>query len=317
MKVRRFAYMKARVNSLYRLIYRRLRKKSAPRRKVNGMKVIHDVNACNEYIFEKIRAGKPFMAGRFGSTELSVINNYYRRVLDPTIPYAPTVRRHLQINAGFFPEDEALMDDFSELMLQDCANLDLIGLWNDKMEMFTISEYAPNARGVDLFCLEPYYGDMEKSWTRALEGKTLLVVHPFAETIEKQFEKKDKIYPKGFWPDCKLVTVKAVQTIAGEKDEQFENWFDALHYMERQIDEKDFDVAIIGCGAYGFPLASYIKSKGKQAIHLGGAVQLLFGIKGKRWEGTEIEMLFNEHWVRPAVSETPKNKKIVEEGCYW
>ena len=48
--------------------------------------------------------------------------------------------------------------------------------------------------------------------------------------------------------------------------------------------EEIFDVAIIGCGAYGMPLAAMLKQAGKQAIHLGGATQLLFGIKGKRWE---------------------------------
>ncbi|WP_274095727.1 hypothetical protein [Riemerella anatipestifer] len=40
-------------------------------------------------------------------------------------------------------------------------------------------------------------------------------------------------------------------------------WFDALEDMKNKIDLVDFDVAIIGCGAYGLPLASYIKNKGK------------------------------------------------------
>ena len=46
----------------------------------------------------------------------------------------------------------------------------------------------------------------------------------------------------------------------------------------------EFDVSIVGCGAYGFPLANEIKKKGKVAIHLTGATQLMFGIVGKRWE---------------------------------
>ena len=54
--------------------------------------------------------------------------------------------------------------------------------------------------------------------------------------------------------------------------------------MQKEIDKIDFDIAILGCGAYGYPLASYIKSIGKKAIHIGGATQLIFGIKGKRWE---------------------------------
>lgn len=50
------------------------------------------------------------------------------------------------------------------------------------------------------------------------------------------------------------------------------------------MDAVDYDIVLLGCGAYGFPLAAYAKRRGKQAIHMGGSLQLLFGIKGKRWE---------------------------------
>jgi threonine dehydrogenase-like Zn-dependent dehydrogenase len=39
--------------------------------------------------------------------------------------------------------------------------------------------------------------------------------------------------------------------------------------MIDEIGKIDFDVAILGCGAYGLPLAAAIKGMGKQAIHLG------------------------------------------------
>ena len=84
------------------------------------------------------------------------------------------------------------------------------------------------------------------------------------------------------------------------------------------IVEIDFDIAIIGCGAYGFPLAAHVKRKGKQAIHMGGATQILFGIKGNRWEEHDIiSKLFNEHWIRPNKNETPKNSGNIEDACYW
>ncbi len=71
--------------------------------------------------------------------------------------------------------------------------------------------------------------------------------------------------------------------------------------------KKQFDVAIIGAGAYGMPLADFIKIKmGKVAIHMAGATQILFGIKGKRWENHEyISKLFNDHWKYPMQKEVP------------
>lgn len=97
-----------------------------------------------------------------------------------------------------------------------------------------------------------------------------------------------------------------------------EIWFDALDYMYEECKQIDFDVAIIGCGAYGLPLAAKLKSHGKQVIHLGGATQLMFGIKGKRWdEMPEISKYYNEYWVRPNKNEVVKDGNKVENGCYW
>ena len=61
--------------------------------------------------------------------------------------------------------------------------------------------------------------------------------------------------------------------------------------MENEIDKHDYEVCLIGCGAYGLPLAAHVKKQGKKAIHIGGALQLLFGIMGKRWIDFEPFML--------------------------
>ena len=88
--------------------------------------------------------------------------------------------------------------------------------------------------------------------------------------------------------------------------------------MRDQIAKTEFDVAILGCGAYGFPLAAHVKRLGKQSVHLGGATQILFGIKGRRWDTHDvISGLYNDYWVRPLPSETPAGHQSVEEGCYW
>ena len=48
----------------------------------------------------------------------------------------------------------------------------------------------------------------------------------------------------------------------------------------------------------------------------GGALQLLFGIRGKRWDDHPIiSKLYNDAWVRP--EETLAHKEKVEGGSYW
>ncbi len=108
-----------------------------------------------------------------------------------------------------------------------------------------------------------------------------------------------------------------MQTIAGNKS-QYADWFKALEAMKNAMDAVEYDVAIIGCGAYGFPLAAHAKRKGKVAVHLGGATQILFGIRGNRWDANpQISSLYNEWWVRPAPEERVGGAERVENACYW
>ena len=126
---------------------------------------------------------------------------------------------------------------------------------------------------------------------------------------------------KNVIPDfSELLFIKAVQSQAFENT-NFSDWFEALDYMKNEIDKliDDFDVALIGCGAYGMSLAAYVKTKGKLSIHLGGWLQFLFGIYGNRWikDQPEYARFINDAWVRPNENEKISNSNIVENGCYW
>ena len=69
------------------------------------------------------------------------------------------------------------------------------------------------------------------------------------------------------------------------------------------------------------PLAAMLKKAGKQAIHMGGVTQILFGIKGKRWEKEKsygyIKALMNDNWIYPEENERPKSSNKIEGNCYW
>ena len=154
-------------------------------------------------------------------------------------------------------------------------------------------------------------------------GKKVLVIHPFTETIRSQYLRRELLFPgREVLPEFELITMKAVQS-NGVLPEQFpySDWFEALDFMCGKIREIDYDIALIGAGAYGMFLGAFCKHCGKQALHIGGALQLIFGIKGARWEKQYPpefgQRLFNENWVNPLPSERPAGYEIVEDGCYW
>ena len=80
----------------------------------------------------------------------------------------------------------------------------------------------------------------------------------------------------------------------------YASWGDGLEKLSKEISLKDFDLALIGAGVWSLPLATKMKQMGKSAIHLGGEMQIIFGIKGKRRDNHNI---YNTAWVRPTAEE--------------
>ena len=159
---------------------------------------------------------------------------------------------------------------------------------------------------------------MDVPWTSALVGKKVLVVHPFAVTICSQYQGRERLFrDRSILPNFSIITLRPPQTI-GHGTDGFGSWIEALDHLICQVSKIEFDVALIGCGAYGLPLGAAIKAMGKPSIHLGGALQLLFGIRGRRWEAMpQYASLMNDSWVRPSQDEIPVGAKKVDGGCYW
>lgn len=300
---------------------------------------ITDPDKVSEQIYNLLASGKPCMIARYGSTEMLAITNYlgvtakhhsalkYIQGKQFAWWWEDNVKDQMTRWSGFFPSTDDNLMKFGEMMVEDSKQLDILGSWLPDEKVLK-KTFNLGYQDVFLRNLEPFWS--KQPWTSYLEGKRVVVVHPFAESIKNQYDNyRDKIFedPKVLPTFSSFRVVKAVQSLGGESN--FETWFEALDYMKKEVEREDFDVCLIGCGAYGFPLAAYVKRMGKQAIHLGGALQLLFGIKGSRWENPNYGVkewgipygsyssLINEFWVKPLIKDTPKNAKQVEGACYW
>ena len=293
-----------------------------------------DKEKIMQLVSDRISEGKPLLFVRFGRIEIDVCENVKYTLHEKRSNWKfiqwkgqpnfinPFVTPLFSKNAGFFPSDNIeYLERFYQLMVKCMSEVDILASWGHNEMDF--KEELKNAIKVDRETSTPLLTD--HPWTLALEGKKVLVVHPFAETIKSQFARIDKVFPNAtIWPKCQLDVMKAVQT-AGSNKTPFKDWFEALKYMEDELSKRDFDVCILGCGAYGFPLAAHVKRMGKQAMHTGGITQVLFGITGNRWETEEkylkvfpyIPTYKNEYWVRPSSADTPPNAVGIEGACYW
>ena len=278
-----------------------------------------------------LESGRPFFAARFGTGEFEAtlrgfdiqapgrwISKAIRLLFNRSGPFwwDNSIKAGLNNNAGFFPPTNDAMQRFSNIVVQDARQIDVLGAYLD-MPIHFRNDVLPQATLIPIFDLEPFWNTPH--WTRCLRGKKVLVIHSMPDTIIAQYAKRDKLFSNpDILPDFELTAYRSVNSAMGIKTE-FPDWFSALKKMENDICQIEFDIALLGCGAYGMNLGAFIKRDlGKMALHLGGMTQLLFGIRGRRWENDpKYDALYTDSWTRPLPHEIPPANNRIENGCYW
>ena len=272
---------------------------------------------------EKLRGKEAFLAGRMGLFETAAVRaSVFGRKKNYDV-----VMKNIYDCAGFFPNDSAYLERFSDCMLDCIRGTDIYAANNEPMEGYLIDEYLPAestvARSINLYSVyEP-----QINWTEALKGKKVLVVTSFPESVKHQYAGREEIYRgSNKLPEFELLTYRSLMTIGDMRDERFADWFEALDFMKGEILGMDFDTALISCGAYSYPLGLAVKEAGKQAVCMGGVLQILFGIMGRRWDGSryggpehmpeELKKWYNDSWIYP-LEERPEGADKVEYGPYW
>ena len=277
---------------------------------------VADEHTAATLLRDALVRSSPQAISRLGANEQRVLFSYQSRLAGGK-DYSSDVRHDISAQAGVHPNDSSTLDKFAELYLSCIPNLDMLGVWFHRAERLLVKRVVGlDANLVPLRCFDPLA--TQPNWAASLSGRRVCVVHPFAKSIEAQYARRREIFSdERYLPDFDLQVVRAVQGIGG-LSEDFSSWFDALDSMSEAMAKTRADIVLIGAGAFGLPLAVRAKEAGMTGFHVGGGLQLMFGIIGRRWEGSEsVSRLINEYWVRPLPEETPFASKAVENACYW
>ena len=285
-------------------------------------------------ISKLIQIGEPALVGRLGGTEARFLgefakihkHNVIQSILFKVKPNWIKRSKEINTNAGFYFENLEQVSEFYDLYDKALLDTDVLGAWGTAFAWIE-SRYLGNIKTLipvpmTAPWVEPYSAKNSKiAWSNSLEGKKVLVISPFVESIAKQHKIISDVFPDYDYPNFTLRTIKAPQTI-GFNSTTKPSWFDNLNQIKKLMTNIEFDVALIAAGAYSYPLAHHAKEMGKIGIHAGGGLQIFFGIIGKRWEsnwgeGNYLQKFFNRFWTRPTLDETPTNANKVEGGCYW
>jgi hypothetical protein len=279
----------------------------------------------------------PIFVGRYGTTELKEFLRYYRvfnlndnnvyNIIKSILFSEPKCwgidtdragKTNLQILSGVFPSNEEEFNKFKDTFYEASKELDILASWQVlEKYLFKYDILCKEIRSIDYNILEYPYR-LETPWTYALQGKKILIVSLFASDISGQIENGNylRCFSKPLFNKCSFVVYQSENTAGYNGDKsRFKDWTEALEYMKSNIKGLTFDIALLGCGAYAFPLASFIKKEmGKTSITVCGALQTYFGIYGER---TKNLPEINQFWVRPDQKFRVDGFKAIENGAYW
>ena len=286
--------------------------------------IIKGADAIGELIRDALANKKGLLIGRHGSLEFQCVKQF---LYDMNIPTPVCIV--LEKNAGIFPNDQHTAKEWIKEYWNASKAADGMAtgwfLPTRDDEIRLVTKYNPTAIQFPLRSLEPYYVEESNRWTKFLKGRRVTVVSSFTQTIEKQLkvagevwlDKAESILPEGVqWSFVRSFYPPAYTS--GSTAWKVNSWKEAVDYLVSEVEKTNPEIVLLGCGGLAMIVAAKLKKKGIIAIVLGGAIQVLFGIKGGRWKNhTIISTFWNDAWTYPSLEETPKHASNVENSCYW
>lgn len=272
-------------------------------------------------IQELINKELPFFIGRLSGNETLLcglyLNNY---------PISSDLHTSMCINAGILIKNQEDLNKYVTQYVDSVKNCNLLAIWTEggmyaQCKLFydflhnkiskTFSDKYIHSRSIE------FYYHLNNLHFKSIKNKNILVISSHVNTINNQICKNDFLFPKKIFENCNFIVVLPPQQHCGNTDGR--TWDVHFEEFKTKIKDINFDIALVSCGGFGMIICNYIFSElQKSAIYVGGSLQLLFGIMGKRWEeNLTVRLLKNNYWCYPRDEDKPKNYNLIENGCYW
>jgi hypothetical protein len=287
-----------------------------------------DINFDHNYLlfdYIKSKGDQPFIIPRVAGVEN---NTAYRVTVDSEEDLRFNIMKN---NAGVQITSRESCKKYAEAYFNAFENCDIYSGWDKNRgdnvyggiidsQNYIQDKYPNKIKVWAESCLDVFnYINYDKVWTEALEGKRILVISSFIESIREKEPIFNKIYNKDIFINNTFIYIKP-PSLSG--DSPSEEWDIELKKFCTELDSiKDqYDVALVSCGGLGNLVCDHIYNSGKSAIYVGGVLSVWFGVYNRRMleeKSSMLRMYLNKNWSRPKISERPLGWDKVEKGCYW
>lgn len=258
---------------------------------------------------------------------------YYKVILEKGIDkkeikeFEKKLLFHGLYQVGIFPAAAKFYIEYNEFYMEHVRNIDCLGLFFQEPELELIKFYDLKNKFIYFPLQEPDQSspvNEENCYLKFFKNKKILIICPFADFIKERCSKEifesvwSKIGKKWFFPK-KVESLEFPYGFEEETQKTFPTAIDLFSHIKDEIAKKDFDIALIAAAGLSIPIASFVKNIGKIGIDLGGHLQFVFGVIGKRWREKEDirKMYFNESWIDMPKKYRPNAKGVCDNGAYW
>ena len=276
-------------------------------------------------LVEAINGGAEFSLVRPGKFENQVLIEFFERRCNPDPRKWHGYRRETLFraanNAGVLAKTSRQIDNFAFSHLNAIRGADAMVTfpWT---EWLAATPAVRHLRPIEHEAFNPInavLADIEP-WTKSLKGKKVAVVSSFSDSIARQVRRLHSVsLANVLFENCEIIPIPSPVTFAGAQSES--SWEIGFQRLTERVSSVDYDVLLASAGAYGPLITDFAKTSSRVGIHVGGVLQLFFGISGRRW-GPLVQGISNhlgglQNWVAPQRTERPPKFRSVESGAYW
>jgi hypothetical protein len=149
-----------------------------------------------------------------------------------------------------------------------------------------------------------------------LQNKKVLIVSNATDILKKSYDRGlQNVYNIEICQFSSVGYIKTPQTTKGSYYPH-ENSIVTTEEIFREIQNEDYDIALLACGVYGVPLTNMIQKSGKMAVYLGSALYTMFGVYN---HGIPLPTnpIYNTLNFIEVEEECPSHCKHIDLGKYW
>ncbi len=288
-------------------------------------------------IEQALADGVGFASGKLGISEIQRLNFSIaasRPGVDPRLLklMKPNLHYHSLQQSALFPASTEFYLRFNEFFVDHLSQLNCLGVFPDLLARMAVHR---GAFGLTMPWIDYRHQEPDRSsparedlcYLPLLEGRRLLLISSCAELLRERarrevFEAVWARSGKRWFNPAAVLAIEFPYGYSPDTHRLFPDSMALFQHLQERMAATSFDIALIAAGGLGIPLAAAAAKLGGIGLSLGGHLQVLFGVHGKRWlaESEWHHRHFNDAWIRmPAAYRPPGTDlaTVADGGAYW